>query len=364
MMSDPLGWCWYCFTPLVGAIIDTPEALMYAGVSKNASPVTMAMYTQFDDAFCHKPRTASTTIAQLIEIKTTSDPWDFTSYLPKAKQFRLNGVHRPFWRDWPLAEPSLFLTPEPLHHWHRMFWDHNAKWCIHAVGSTEIDFRFSILQPHVGFRHSAEGISSLKQVTGREHCDVQQYIVGVIAGAVPRGFLIAIRSAMDFRYRCQATELDDEDCDNILAALQEFHQHKSTIMDACAWVGKNNRPIENWHIPKLELLQSVIPNIRANGAAIQFSADITEHTHITEIKNPARAGNNWQYEAQICRDLDRTDKMCCFDLAIAIQDPGDLIPSDHNTDDQSSQIVSDISADGMDEVPASILLAQLVQGSL
>ena len=55
MMSDPLGWHRYCFTPLVGAIVDTPEALMYAGVSKNASPVTMAMYTQFGDSFRHEP---------------------------------------------------------------------------------------------------------------------------------------------------------------------------------------------------------------------------------------------------------------------------------------------------------------------
>ena len=234
MMSDPLGWRWYCFTPLVGAIVDTPKALMYAGVSKNASPVTMAMYTQFGDSFRHEPRTATTTIAQLMEIETTADPWDFTSYLPEAKRFRLNGVHRPFWRDWPLAEPSLFLTPEPLHHWHKMFWDHDAKWCVHKVGGTEIDFRFSILQPHTGFRHFTEGISSLKQVTGNDHRDVQRYIVGVIAGAVPRDFLIAIWSAMDFRYRCQATELDDKDCDNALAALLEFHQHKSAIMDAAA----------------------------------------------------------------------------------------------------------------------------------
>ena len=261
MMSDPLGWRRYCFTPLVGAIVDTPEALIYAGVSKSASPVTMAIYKQFGDSFRHEPRTASTTIAQLIEIETTSDPWDFTSYLPEAKRFQLNGVHRPFWRDWPLAEPSLFLTPEPLHHWHRMFWDHDAKWCIQAVGGTEIDFRFSTLQPHVGFRHFAEGISSLKQVTGREHRDVQRYIVGVIAGAVPRGFLIAIRSAMDFRYRCQATELDNEDCDNILAALWEFHQHKSVIMDAGARVGKRSRPIDDWYIPKCKLLQRVVPNI-------------------------------------------------------------------------------------------------------
>ena len=66
---------------------------------------------------------------------------------------------------------------------------------------------------------------------------------------------------MDFRYRCQATELDDEDCDNALAALLEFHQHKSAIMDAAAQVGKGSKPIVNWYILKLELLQSVIPNI-------------------------------------------------------------------------------------------------------
>ena len=141
-----------------------------------------------------------------------------------------------------------------------MFWDHDLKWCVRAVGGTEIDFRFSILQPHVGFCHFAEGISNLKQVTGRDHRDVQRYTVGVIAGAVPQDFLIAIQSAMEL-YRCQATELDDEDCENISAALMEFHQHKSVIMDAAARVGKGSQPIYNWHIPKLELLQSVIPNI-------------------------------------------------------------------------------------------------------
>lgn len=97
MMTDPLGWRRYCFTPLVRAVIDTPEALMYAGVSPKSSPVTMATYKQFGDSFQHEPRTASTTLAQLMEIEETADPWDFASYLPKAKRFRLNGVHRPFW---------------------------------------------------------------------------------------------------------------------------------------------------------------------------------------------------------------------------------------------------------------------------
>ena len=93
MMLDPIGWRRYCFTPLAVAIVDTPEALMYAGISPRASPVTMATYKQFSDAFQHEPRMASTTLVQLMEIEVTVNPWDFSLYLPEAKRFSLNGVH-------------------------------------------------------------------------------------------------------------------------------------------------------------------------------------------------------------------------------------------------------------------------------
>jgi hypothetical protein len=53
-----------------------------------------------------------------------------------------------------------------------MFWGHDVKWCIHVLGAAEIDFRFSVLHPHTGFRHFKEGISKLKQVTGWEHRDL------------------------------------------------------------------------------------------------------------------------------------------------------------------------------------------------
>ena len=261
MMSDPLGWCQYCFTPLVGAIVDTPEALMYACISPQASPVTMVTYKQFGEAFQHEPQTASTTPAWLMEIEATINPWDFSSYLPEAKQFSLNGVHQPFWWDWLLAEPSLFLTPEPLYHWHKQFWDHNAKWCIQEVGGIELNFHFSVLQPHAGFHHFPEGISNLKQVTGCEHHNVQHYIVGVITGAVPWDFLIAIHVNMDFCYAAQAEEINKDGCKAILASINKFHQYKSGIMDVEARVGKGNRPINNWYIPNLKLMQSVVPKI-------------------------------------------------------------------------------------------------------
>ena len=46
-----------------------------------------------------------------------------------------------------------------------------------------------------------------------------------------------------------------------------------------------------------------------------------------------------------------------FDLATAIQDPKNLIPSDYNA-------ISDISMDDMDKVPAPIPLARLAWGSI
>ena len=77
---------------------------------------------------------------------------------------------------------------------------------------------------------------------------------------------------------------------------------------------------DGWQIPKLELLQSVVPGIQQSGLAMQWTADITEHAHVEEIKVPARAGNNQNYYSQIACHLDRLDKCFRFDLATYIEE--------------------------------------------
>ena len=74
------------------------------------------------------------------------------------------------------------------------------KWSIHAIGADELNFCFSTLQPIVGFKHFKDGVSTLKQVTGRIHRDIERYIIGIIAVRAPPSFVIAIRALMDFRY--------------------------------------------------------------------------------------------------------------------------------------------------------------------
>ncbi|KAJ7017066.1 hypothetical protein C8F04DRAFT_1406293 [Mycena alexandri] len=323
MMSDPLGWQRFCYTPLVAYILDTPESLLVAGVAGKRSSVTTASYKEFGDPFRHPSRTRAMTLAQLKELEEEFDPWDLPAYIKAAKAEGLNGVHRPFWRDWAMSEPSDFLTPEILHHWLKMFYDHLCKWSLEAVGAAELDFRFSVLRPHTGMRHFHEGISKAKQTTGREHRDIQRYIVPVIAEAtgITKEFLTTIASLVDFFYHGQAPAIDEDILEKMDASLGRFHDHKQAILDAGARKGKKGA-INNWHIPKLEFLQSVVPAIRANGVPLQWSADVTEHAHITLVKDPASHSNNQKYEAQICRYLDRRDKCRQFDLATAMEVAG------------------------------------------
>lgn len=246
MMKDPLAWRRFCFTPLVAYIVDTPESTLIAGVAGKRSSVTTASYKQLGDPFPHPPRTATHTISRLKELEETLHPWsDLVDYIKSAKNMDLNGVHRPFWRDWALAEPCQFLTPEVLHHWLKMFYDHVCKWCILALGAQEIDFRFSVLRPHTGMRHFKEGISKSKQATGREHRDIQRYIVPVIAGAVSKKFLATITALNDFFYQGQAPALTEGELLKMSDCLQKFHENKQSILDAGVRKGKSG-PINNW----------------------------------------------------------------------------------------------------------------------
>ena len=172
-MSDHAGNVRYCYTPIVGYIADTPEAAALVGVSGKTSHLTLAFGPHFGDEFQHPPRTASDILSPLSSLSSSMDPWKVAAYTKEAKTlYRLNGVDRPFWRDWILTTAGMPPNPhqifpiEVLHHFHKCFWDHDVKWCIRAVGEDEINFRFALLQPRCGYRRFPAGISALKQVTG------------------------------------------------------------------------------------------------------------------------------------------------------------------------------------------------------
>lgn len=54
MLSDPLGYLQYCFTPLAGCIVNMPEAATLTCVSGKTSHITLAANADFGDPYQHQ----------------------------------------------------------------------------------------------------------------------------------------------------------------------------------------------------------------------------------------------------------------------------------------------------------------------
>ncbi|KAI6009155.1 hypothetical protein EDC04DRAFT_2543707, partial [Pisolithus marmoratus] len=229
-----------------------------------------------------------------------------------CKGDHLNGVNAPFWQNWPLTEPYIIFGPEALHYFPKMFWDHDLQWAINLVGTTELDFRFTLLQPFTGYHQFKEGVSVLRSPSGQDHCIIQCYIIGVIAGAVLWECLIAMDALNEFQYHAQASCFEEGDVTRLQSILKEFHDKKASIINTEA------QQVTHWEIPKLELLQSVATSIHCQGAPMQWTADYTEHAHVRIVKEPVCSGNKWNMYKQICQYLNRQNKCSCFSIATTI----------------------------------------------
>ncbi|KAI6097815.1 hypothetical protein F5141DRAFT_1011188, partial [Pisolithus sp. B1] len=147
-------------------------------------------------------------------------------------------------------------------------------------------------------------------------------------------FLIAVCTLVDFHYLAQASVFTDCSLDRLMNTLQLFHDNKDAVMQAGVR--------DAWEIPKLELLQSVVSNIRRSGPVIQWSANATEHAHIQEVKVPAWLSNNQNYYNQITCYLDHSDKCFHFNVTTYFETCCEGNPSE---DDDNLEEEHDIELD-------------------
>ena len=300
--------------PLAVYIADLPEQLMIACVTKSVSPISFAKQNQFGDGIPYVPRDGELTLEKLWELCVTIDPWRLQEFLAAAKKAHLSGVQLPFWRDWQFSNPSIFLIGELLHTAHKFFFDHPFKWCKEVLGHDELDTHYRMQHRWVGTRHF-NGVSHVKQMTGRDHRDLQQTVVATIAGFAEPDFVRAMCAIVDFIYQAQAPTFTPSSIHAMEEALLEFHACKDTILQAGARRGKS-KEIDHFHIPKLKVLQSFGCSIRNVGCLIQYTADVSEYLLKTHCKDPFTCTNRQRtaFTKQVVLLLDREESICRFDL--------------------------------------------------
>ncbi|KAG6855732.1 hypothetical protein H0H87_011534 [Tephrocybe sp. NHM501043] len=230
-----------------------PEQHMISCVTASAPPIFLAKATEFDDSTQHPCCTRTSTLQLIKSLYAVHHSWaQLDSFICASKKIDLLGVHQPYWCDWGVAvganpalvgpftsdpnwgaaNPSLFLTPDALHAWHKFFFDHVIKWIVNIIGAKELDYCLSIQQCHIGTQSWPNGISKLKQLTGQEHQELEKIIIAAAGDALPDTTMEPIQSLLDFIFQAQNFVFYDETITALRHNLAVFHHFKDNIGSA------------------------------------------------------------------------------------------------------------------------------------
>ncbi|EMD40221.1 hypothetical protein CERSUDRAFT_63676 [Gelatoporia subvermispora B] len=165
----------------------------------------------------------------------------------------------------------------------------------------ELDQRIRCLPLAFGIRYFKNSISGLAQISGSERKDMARILLACLIGKVPKAFLIAFRSILDFIYLAQYPTHDDTTLGYLEQALDCFHQHKSVIM--------NLGVRDHLNIPKFHSLLHYVQSIRFYGATDNYNTEMFERLHIDFAKEGWRASNHRNERPQMVRWLSRREKI-------------------------------------------------------
>lgn len=316
-MTDSNGNTRNCFPLLATYLADYPEQVLVNIAPYNASPVTMAARDNTGAPERYPDRTYQVIVGKLHalqeELGEEDSPADTLTYHNAANKRGLSGVRKPFWEHLPHVQPHIMVTPDILHNAHGFFRHHMISWVLELVGKEEFDARIRAIPRMVGLRAYPNGISRLKQWTGRDAREVQRYILALVLGSpkVNTSITKALRALLDFIYIAQYQSHSNDTLGYLEGALQNFHKHKIAFWKLKARKGRQKN-INQFNIPKLCGFHDYAPSIRQFGSAMQFSTDITEFFHKESTKQPYRATNKRNFMPQMCILLERRERWAQF----------------------------------------------------
>jgi hypothetical protein len=122
----------------------------------------------------------------------------------------------------------------------------------------------------------------------------------------------SLHAIQDFLYLAQYRSHSHETLGYLRDALSDFHKTKAAFIRNGSRRGKRG-VIGHFNIPKLAGLHAYLYHIPQMGSSPQYSSEITETLHQTMAKTAYKVTNRRNYPEQMCRYLDRSDKLSYMD---------------------------------------------------
>ncbi|KZT19111.1 hypothetical protein NEOLEDRAFT_1183681 [Neolentinus lepideus HHB14362 ss-1] len=202
---------------------------------------------------------------------------------------------------------------------------HFISWVVKACGAAEIDARCRRFPPNHNIRLFMKGISTLSRVTGREHAQMCQLLMGLVLDIRLPNHLSAVRlvhatrALLDFCFLAQYPVHTDETLKLLEDALRRFHSNKSIFID----LGIRS----DFNIPKLHALIHYLVSIKYFGTTDNYNTEYTERLHINLAKDAYRATNHKDEYPQMTKWLERREKVLQHKKYIKWQLAGRPVPT-------------------------------------
>jgi hypothetical protein len=312
-MTCPDGFARLIFPIVAAYIADHPEQCLVAACRENFCPKCCVPPTQRGEPVLSELRVPERTCTLIRHYASGR-----SESIAKVREEGIRPINSPFWSRLPHCDIFASISPDILHQLHKgLFKDHLSQWCTLAAGDdgeSEIDLRFKIMSDFWGLRQFKDGISHVKQWTGREVKEMEKSFVRVLTGAVVEDVIKCASSALDFIYYAQFQKHSDETLAEMDKALDNFHAHK----DIFARLGIR----EHFNIPKLHALVHYVPMIHSLGCTDGYNTEASERLHIDYTKDAYRATNKKSYTQQMAKWLCRREAADLFDAYLQWRSDG------------------------------------------
>jgi hypothetical protein len=324
---DPRGdmrWVQYALS-IYGA--DLQEQCDVAGISRNICPQCEAKGKNLGDYPCpHLPRSSRGILDRIKKVLADfhmakhryPDPMEF---LKAGKKYDLNGVQQPFWRSLPGFDICRVLSPDVLHGVHKFFFDHVHRWNVNGLGADEFDARLKAQPETPGERSFPQGVSKLKQLSGKDHRALERVHLAIVTDAPEKkdGGVGSIkltkttRALMDCVFLSQLPVHTDKTFAAYEEAYRVFQMNKDVWIENGSKKGKKGKVIESWAIPKAHIMGHIPDHGRLKGPTDTYNTETMEHLHIPMLKEAYRASNRREWLKQVTTYVYRREIMreCC-----------------------------------------------------
>jgi hypothetical protein len=184
-----------------------------------------------------------------------------------------------------------------------------------------------------GTRIFTNGISPLSRITGKEHREICQILLGLVidlplpSGYSPKRLVASARAILDFLYLAQLPVHSTSTLKALKESLKCFHDNKQIFVDigVCS----------HFNPPKIHRLMHYADDITLFGTTDNYNTESTERLHIDMAKNVYRATNHRNEYPQMVAWLERCEKILCHTKFIQ---SWLAMVSQHNTNMSSTQV--------------------------